>query len=171
MGARRALRSTLVSRLSPRQIGVIGFSAGGHLTAAVSNAERRTYGPVDAADRESLRPEFAILLYPGHLWDESSPKRDLQLSPWVEISGKAPPTLLIHAMDDPTDDVRHSMAYGRALNDAGVSGRHALQCQGRSRVRDTHDACSHHQRMAGDRQEMAAKQRRVSPMTSSDPQA
>ncbi len=47
-------------------------------------------------------------------------KRGLQLSPWVEISATASPTLLIHAMDDPTDDVRHSMAYGRALNDAGV---------------------------------------------------
>ena len=99
---------------------MIGFSAGGHLAAAVSNAEKRTYEPVDAADRESSRPDFAILLYPGHLWDEKSPKVDLKLSPWVEISANAPPTLLIHAMNDPTDDVRHSMAYGLALHDAGV---------------------------------------------------
>ncbi len=106
--------------IDPHKIGVIGFSAGGHLAAAVSNAEKRTYGPVDAADRESSRPDFAILLYPGHLWEESSPELGLQLSPWVEISADAPPTLLIHAMDDPTDDVRHSMAYGRALNDVGV---------------------------------------------------
>lgn len=106
--------------IDPRKVGVIGFSAGGHLAAAVSNAEKRTYEPVDAADRESSRPDFAILLYPGHLWDESSPEMDLRLSPWVEISAGAPPTLLIHAMNDPTDDVRHSMAYGRALNEAGV---------------------------------------------------
>jgi len=106
--------------IDPHRIGVIGFSAGGHLAAAVSNSEKRTYGPVDAADRESSRPDFAILLYPGHLWDESSPKSSLQLSPWVEISANAPPTLLIHAMNDATDDVRHSMAYGRALNDVGV---------------------------------------------------
>jgi acetyl esterase/lipase len=106
--------------IDPRKIGVIGFSAGGHLAAAVSNAEKRTYGPVDAADRESSRPDFAILLYPGHLWDESSPRPGLQLSPWVEISAEAPPTLLIHAMNDSTDDVRHSMAYPRALNDVGV---------------------------------------------------
>jgi len=106
--------------IDPHKIGVIGFSAGGHLAAAVSNAKKRTYEPVDAADRESSRPDFAILLYPGHLWDETSPKPDLKLSPWVEISADAPPTLLIHAMNDPTDDVRHSMAYGLALHDAGV---------------------------------------------------
>ena len=107
--------------IDPHKLGVIGFSAGGHLAAAVSNAEKRTYEPVDAADQESSRPDFAILLYPGHLWDEKSrPKSSLTLSPWVEISPHAPPTLLIHAMNDPTDNVRHSMAYGLALHDAGV---------------------------------------------------
>ncbi len=116
--------------IDPRKIGVIGFSAGGHLAAAESNAEKRTYGPVDAADRESSLPDFAILLYPGHLWDESSPRPGLQLSPWVEISAEAPPTLLIHAMNDSTDDVRHSMAYGRALNDVGVPVDMRLYAEG-----------------------------------------
>lgn len=106
--------------IDPQKIGVIGFSAGAHLASAVSNAEKRTYEPVDAADREPSRPDFAILLYPGRHWDERSPRPGLQLSPWVEISADAPPTLLIHAMDDPTNDVRHSMAYALALNDAGV---------------------------------------------------
>ncbi len=106
--------------IDPHKIGVIGFSAGGHLAAAISNAEKHTYEPVDEADREPARPDFAILLYPGHLWDEASAKPDLKLSPWVEISPHAPPTLLFHAMNDPTDDVRHSLAYGLALNDAGV---------------------------------------------------
>jgi acetyl esterase/lipase len=106
--------------IDPHKVGVIGFSAGGHLAAAVSNAAKRTYAPVDTADREPSRPDFAILLYPGHLWDERSSKQTLKLSPWVEIRADAPPTLLIHAMNDPTDDVRHAMAYGLALNDAGV---------------------------------------------------
>ena len=106
--------------INPHRIGVIGFSAGGHLAAAVSNARQRTYDPVDSADRESSRPDFAVLLYPGHLWDERSPKTSLQLSSWVAISADAPPTLLIQAMNDPTDDVRHSMAYGLALSQAGV---------------------------------------------------
>jgi acetyl esterase/lipase len=106
--------------IDPRKIGVIGFSAGGHLAAAVSNAGKRIYKSVDAADREPSRPDFAILLYPGHLWDDTSPKTSLKLSPWVEITGDAPPTLLIHSMNDPTDNVRHSLAYGLALNDVGV---------------------------------------------------
>jgi len=106
--------------IDPHKIGVIGFSAGGHLAAAVSNAQKRTYKSVDAADRAPSRPDFAILLYAGHLWDETSPKTSLKLSPWVEISADAPPTLLIHSMSDPTDDVRHSLAYGLALNDVGV---------------------------------------------------
>jgi len=104
-----------------QKIGVIGFSAGGHLAAAVSNAEKRIYTAVDESDRVSSRPDFAILLYPGHLWAGGRPKTNLKLSPWVEISANAPPTLLIHSMNDPTDDVRHSMAYGLALNEAGVN--------------------------------------------------
>ena len=106
--------------IDARKIGVIGFSAGGHLAAAVSNAGTRTYKAVDDADRQSSRPDFAIVLYPGHLWDERSPKTSLQLSPWVEIRADAPPTLLIHSMNDPTDNVRHSMAYGLALKEAGA---------------------------------------------------
>lgn len=83
----------------------------------MSNAEKRKYEPVDEADREPSRPDFAIVVYPGHLWDETSPKKSLELSPWVEISADAPPTLLIHSMNDPMDDVRHSLAYGVALHD------------------------------------------------------
>ncbi len=106
--------------IDPGKIGVVGFSAGGHLAAAISNAERRAYEPVDEADRQSSRPDFAILLYSGHLWDETGSKQNLKLSPWVAVSPKAPPTLLFHAMDDATDNVRHSLAYGLALSDLGV---------------------------------------------------
>jgi acetyl esterase/lipase len=116
--------------IDPRKIGVIGFSAGGHLAAAVSNAGKRTYKSVDEADAEPSRPDFAILLYPGHLWDENSSKTSLKLSPWVEISAGAPPTLLIHSMNDPTDDVRHSLAYGVALNDLGVTVEMHLYARG-----------------------------------------
>ena len=116
--------------IDPHKIGVIGFSAGGHLAAAVSNAEKRTYKPIDGADREPSRPDFSILLYPGHLWDDTRPKTSLELSSWVEISAHAPPTLLIHSMNDPTDDVRHSVAYGLALNDAGVKVEMHLYARG-----------------------------------------
>lgn len=106
--------------LDPRRIGVIGFSAGGHLAAAVSNAERRQYVALDSADRVSSIPDFAILLYPGRLWDSGSRRTGLPLASWVTISRNAPPTLLIHAMNDPVDDVRHSAAYGLALQAVGV---------------------------------------------------
>ena len=116
--------------IDPRKIGVIGFSAGGHLAAAVSNAGKLMYKPVDEADREPSRPDFAILLYPGHLWSETRPRTSLELSPWVEISAEAPPTLLIHSMNDPTDDVRHSLAYGLALNDVRVAVEMHLYARG-----------------------------------------
>lgn len=106
--------------INAQKIGVIGFSAGGHLAAAVSNAEQRTYVATDAADRASSIPNFAILLYPGRLWDNLSRNAGLPLASWVTISRKAPPTLLIHAMNDPVDNVRHSAAYGLALHEAGV---------------------------------------------------
>jgi acetyl esterase/lipase len=118
MGLLRQRASTY--GIDPQKIGVIGFSAGAYLVANMSNTEERTYTPADSADREPSRPDFAILAYTGRLWDRSNAKTDLGLAPWVQISAKAPPTLLIHAMNDPVDDVRHAMAYALALNDAGV---------------------------------------------------
>jgi acetyl esterase/lipase len=106
--------------INPDRIGVIGFSAGAYLAADMSNIEERTYPSVDAADRKPSRPDFAIMVYAGRLWDTSNAKTDLRLAPWVKASAKAPPTLLIHAMDDSVDDVRHAMAYALALGDAGV---------------------------------------------------
>lgn len=106
--------------IDPHKIGVIGFSAGAYLVANISNVEARTYAPTDAADAISPRPDFAIIAYTGRLWDSNRAKTDLTLQPWVTISPKAPPTLFIHAMNDPVDDVREAMAYALALNDAGV---------------------------------------------------
>ncbi len=63
--------------IDPHKIGVLGFSAGGHMVAAMStHFEQRLYPAVDAADKESCRPDFAVALYPGHLslrgeWDAS----------------------------------------------------------------------------------------------------
>src|ERR1700733_8760641 len=74
--------------VDPHKVGVIGFSAGGHLVAAVSSRfAQRTFAPVDAADQLSCRPDFAIAIYPGHLWaheDEDQATRaetDLRLRP------------------------------------------------------------------------------------------
>lgn len=106
--------------IDPDKIGVIGFSAGAYLAANMSNEEERSYTPVDDADRQPAVPDFAIIAYTARLWNESNAETDLSLAPWVEISPKAPPTLLIHAMDDPIDNIRHPMAYALALKEAGV---------------------------------------------------
>jgi acetyl esterase/lipase len=106
--------------IDPHKIGVIGFSAGAYLVANMSNTEERTYPATDAADRQSPRPDFAIVAYTARMLDNSKGKNTLDLQPWVKISPNAPPTLIIHAMNDPTDNVRQGMAYALALNDAGV---------------------------------------------------
>jgi acetyl esterase/lipase len=98
--------------VDPHKVGVIGFSAGGYLVAAVStHFAQRTYAPVDAADRLSCRPDFAIALYPGHLWaheDEDHGTRnemDLSLHPDIQVRADSPPTFLLQAEDDHVDGV------------------------------------------------------------------
>lgn len=106
--------------IDPQKIGAIGFSAGAYLVANMSNTVERTYPLTDAADQQSPRPDFAIIAYTARMLDDSKGKNNLDLQPWVTISPKAPPTLIIHAMDDAVDDIRQPMAYALALNDVGV---------------------------------------------------
>lgn len=106
--------------IDPHKIGAIGFSAGAYLVIDLSNRDDRTYPPTDAADRMSVQPDFAVVAYTARVLNDAHGRNSLNLKPWVKISPSAPPTLIIHAMDDPVDDVRHPMAYALALNDAGV---------------------------------------------------
>jgi len=104
--------------IDAKKIGVLGFSAGGHLVAAISNHfDKRLYPPIDAADRESCRPDFAVALYPGHL---AVPERDFALNPDIQITKHTPPTFLLQAQDDPVDPVENSLVYYSALRKAGV---------------------------------------------------
>jgi acetyl esterase/lipase len=123
--------------VDPHKVGVIGFSAGGHLVAAVStHFQHRTYPPVDAADKLSSRPDFAIALYPGHLWvheDEDPATRDqtdLRLRPDIQVTADTPPTFLMMAEDDHVDGVEQSLAYYVALQKAGVPTEMHLYAQG-----------------------------------------
>ena len=102
--------------IDPHRIGVIGFSAGGHLVTAISNATGRSYPPVDAADRLSARPDFAIAVYPGHLWSGHG----MDLHTYDPVRSDAPPTFIVQADNDPTDDVRNSISYFLALKAAKV---------------------------------------------------
>jgi acetyl esterase/lipase len=105
--------------IDPRKIGVLGFSAGGHLSAAIStNYKKRLYPLVDAADKESCRPDFAIVLYPGHM--ERHTSSDYQLNPYVPVTKRTPPTFIVQAEDDPVDPVQNSLVYYIALKDAEV---------------------------------------------------
>lgn len=123
--------------VDPHKIGIIGFSAGGHLVAALStHFSQRTYAPVDDADKLSCRPDFAMALYPGHLWvheDEDSATRneaDMSLRPDVRVSADTPPTFLLQAEDDHVDGVEQSLAYYIALQKAGVPAEMHLYAQG-----------------------------------------
>jgi acetyl esterase/lipase len=102
--------------IDPHKIGVLGFSAGGHLVAAVSTrCDRRVYSAVDAADRESCRPDFAVVLYPGHLYYVRS-----GLNADIHVSRNTPPTFLLQAQNDSVDGVSNSLIYYTALKNAGV---------------------------------------------------
>lgn len=113
--------------IDPHKIGVLGFSAGGHLVAAVStHFDRRVYPPVDAADQESCRPDFAVALYPGHLFDYGTSG----LYSDIHVTRNTPPTFLLHAQNDSVDPVSHSLVYYSSLKTAGVPGELHLYAEG-----------------------------------------
>ena len=103
--------------LDPQRIGVLGFSAGGHLAALISNDfSKRTYETQDAADAVSCRPDFAILIYPAYL--AAGDALDA-IAPEVTVTPNTPPTFLIQTEDDPVH-VENSLVYYRALKSQKV---------------------------------------------------
>jgi acetyl esterase/lipase len=115
--------------IDPHKIGVIGFSAGGDMVAEVStHFDQRSYPNVDAADKESCRPDFAIAIFPGHLCSKDD--NNFELNPNISVTRKTPPTFLLQAEDDPVDDVRNSLVYYIALKKAGVPAEMHLYAQG-----------------------------------------
>jgi acetyl esterase/lipase len=102
--------------LDPGRIGMLGFSAGGHLTAwASTNFDRRAYEPLDAIDQVSCRPDFAVLVYPGGV---VAPKQD-ELAPEIRVTKDTPPTFFAHAGDDRVRPENSVVMY-LALKKAGV---------------------------------------------------
>jgi acetyl esterase/lipase len=118
--------------IDPQKVGVLGFSAGGHLVAAIStHFDKRLYPKMDAADEMSCRPDFGVAIYPGHLWNwnyESDP--EFELNPAVPVTNKTPPTFLLQAEDDSIDPPEHSLVYYIALKKSGVPVEMHLYPQG-----------------------------------------
>ncbi len=98
--------------LDPQRMGVLGFSAGGHLAAALSNNHgTRSYPSVDAADQKSCRPDFAILVYPAYL---TQPEKADAVAPELPISTNTPPTWTVITQDDPVR-VENALGYVSTL--------------------------------------------------------
>lgn len=102
--------------VDPAKVGMLGFSAGGHLTAWTStNFDKRSYDPVDDADKQSCRPDFAIVVYPGGAVEKGT----TDLKPQIRIGKDTPPTFLTMATDDPVNP-DNCVAMYQALRKAGV---------------------------------------------------
>lgn len=101
--------------IDPKRVGVMGFSAGGHVAAKASTRfDEREYPAVDAVDQESCRPDFAVLVYPAYLDDKKG-----NVSEALNLAAKIPPTLIIHSEDD-KPHVPGSKVYHAALDRAGI---------------------------------------------------
>jgi acetyl esterase/lipase len=115
-------------KIDPHRVGVVGFSAGGYLVAEIStDYAHRLYPAIDAADRESARPDFAIAVYPGHL---STGEDTLGLNSQVPVTRQMPPTFLVQAEDDNIDGVGQALAYYIALEKAEVPTEMHLYAHG-----------------------------------------
>ena len=103
--------------INPSRIGIVGFSAGGHLALATATQfDDALYEPIDPIDSTSSRPDFAVLCYSGFLKDRD---RD-EIWPDLHIPDDTPPVFLAHANDDSISEVTHSVVMYLALYRAGI---------------------------------------------------
>jgi acetyl esterase/lipase len=115
--------------IDPDRIGVMGFSAGGHLVADVStNYRKRAYSIMDEIDKVSCRPNFGIAMYPGHMtWHTDKP---YELNKTLPVDSNTPPMFLLQAGNDPVDSIQNSLVYYIALKKAGVSAEYHIYAEG-----------------------------------------
>ena len=107
--------------IDPKRLGVIGFSAGGNLSAKASTRfDERTYIAIDEIDQQSCRPDFAVLVYPADLDDKAG-----HVAPDLNLKANIPPTLIVHSEDDP-NLVPGSKVYHAALDAAKVPNEFLL---------------------------------------------
>jgi acetyl esterase/lipase len=102
--------------LDPKKIGMVGFSAGGHLVGATAtNFEARAYEALDDVDKTSCRPDFGVMLYSGYF------QKNGGLSPTIKIPAGIPPLFIAHATDDPISESDHSVTMYTAMKKAGAA--------------------------------------------------
>jgi acetyl esterase/lipase len=115
--------------IDPNKIGVMGFSAGGHLVADVStNYRRRVYSITDAIDTINCRPDFGIAMYPGHMTFHTD--KPYTLNKTLPVDRNTPPMFLLQAGNDNIDTIQHSLVYYIALKKAGVPTEYHIYAEG-----------------------------------------
>ncbi len=110
--------------VDPQRIGVMGFSAGAHLSATVSNNFQKTYPETDAIDKVSSRPDFCLLVYPAYL-----DAGNFSIAPELKLSDQTPPTMIIQTEDDKSY-INSSLFYYYALKEAGIPAWMHLYAKG-----------------------------------------
>jgi acetyl esterase/lipase len=114
-------------KIDPKRVGVLGFSAGALLAAALgSHFGERFYAPLDAADELSCRPDFSVLIYPGYL---ALNEQNFALNPAIKPFADTPPTYLMQTADDPVC-VENAVVYFMALKEAMVPADLHVYAQG-----------------------------------------
>ena len=107
-------------KLDPKRIGLLAYSAGGQVGSMLITAEDAAYDSVDDIDKQSFRPDFAMLVYPWRCYD---PTTDALL-PEIKVSATTPPTFLIHTHDDASSSLGAAL-HLRRLEEAQCSRRTA----------------------------------------------
>jgi acetyl esterase/lipase len=114
-------------KIDPKRVGVLGFSAGAHLAAALStHFEQRIYDAVDDSDKQNCRPDFAVIVYPGYL---ALAEQNFATNPEIRVTDKTPPSFIVQAEDDPVH-VENALVYYQALQNAKVSAELHVYAEG-----------------------------------------
>ncbi len=113
--------------IDQQKIGVLGFSAGAHLAAALStHFEKRLYDAVDAADQGACRPDFAVIVYPGYL---ALAEQNFANNPDITVMDRTPPSFIVMAEDDPVH-VENATAYFLMLKNAKIPAELHIYAEG-----------------------------------------